>query len=357
MHPLLANPRRLAVYVAAWFPFVSVLFVTFREAAPVDPPSAILLSLIMAPLYAVLALSALYSCRLAPLRSSSIWQVARTQAAAAASSTVVWLLFGAIAAFLIEHVADRGDLIAGYGRALPALIGIVLPLFAMSVAVHYLYIAVEQSRAAERRALELQVVAREAELKVLRAQIDPHFLFNCLHSIAALTTTEPAAARKMCVLLGDFLRTSLKVGQHRFVSMTEELALVRSYLAIEQVRLGARLEIAEHTQPGLNGLQVPPLLLHPLVENAITHGIGHLIEGGIVEINASIDEQGRPHLVVANTCDPDRPRRAGTGVGIENVRRRLDTVYAHEASLSTREQPHRFEAEIVLPAQSTEAQV
>jgi LytS/YehU family sensor histidine kinase len=87
-----------------------------------------------------------------------------------------------------------------------------VPLFFLAAAMHYLFLMVDESREAERRALELQIFAREAELKALRTQIDPHFLFNCLNSISALTTQEPAAARRMCLLLAEFLRDSLRLG-------------------------------------------------------------------------------------------------------------------------------------------------
>ena len=140
-------------------------------------------------------------------------------------------------------------------------------------------LSVEESRAAETRALELQLLAREAELKTLRAQIDPHFLFNCLHSISALTGTDPPAARRMCLLLGEFLRTSVKLGAQDRIPFADELALAERYLEIERVRFGSRLAIERAIADGVGSCAVPALLLQPLVENAVTHGIAHLRGG------------------------------------------------------------------------------
>lgn len=343
------NPRRLAVYLLSWVPFAWGVHETVRGAGLRDGWLVPAFAAVMGLLYAFLALSARYSSLSAPLESSTPWKIVRTQAAAMGITVLLWLTLGAGLLHLLERLTDEHQLVAPYLEALLPLAGVGGVGFAISAVVHYLTIASELSRAAERRALELQVVAREAELKTLRAQIDPHFLFNSLHSISALTLVDPAAARQMCVRLGDFLRTTLKVGQRQFITLGEELALVRAYLAIEQVRLGARLAIAELVAEGVEATHLPPLLLHPLVENAVTHGIGQLVDGGRIELKAAFDD-GRLRVVVGNTCDPDRqPRRGGTGLGLENVRRRLSTVYERSAALAVRERPDWFEVELVLP--------
>ena len=149
------------------------------------------------------------------------------------------------------------------------------------------------------------MLAREAELKTLRAQIDPHFLFNSLHSINGLIGADPAAARRMTVLLGDFLRTSVAVGQRPSSPLGEELQLVDRYLAIEQIRFGKRLTVATEIDPALRDCLVPPLLLHPLVENAITHGIAHVLDGGSIRVEATRNGS-LAYVTVTNTCDPDR---------------------------------------------------
>jgi two-component system, LytTR family, sensor histidine kinase AlgZ len=348
MHPFLLNPRKLAMYLLSWVPFAWFVYQITSGSGidgwPVGPAFAIAMGL----LYAFLALSARYSNALAPFESSSTWKILGTQVAAGAVTILVWLAMGTGLLQVLARAGGDSRLMDAYLAAAPRLAGVGGVGFAISAIVHYLETAAARSRAAERRALELQVVAREAELKTLRAQIDPHFLFNSLHSISALTLIDPPAARQMCVRLGDFLRTTLKVGQRPFISLGEELGLVCAYLGIEQVRLGSRLRVDESVADGVESTLLPPLLLHPLVENAVTHGIGQLVEGGRIEVTAA-EQDARLHVRVGNTCDPDRERRRGTGVGLENVRRRLETVYGRDAAIAIRERPDWYEVEIAVP--------
>src|SRR5262249_31785820 len=174
-----------------------------------------------------------------------------------------------------------------FRAAAPTLFGFGFFLYLLAMAASYLAAAFAISQEAEKRGLELQVMAREAELRALRAQIDPHFLFNSLQSISALTTLDAAAARRMCLLLADFLRDTLALGARERIAVRDELALARRFLEIEQVRFGDRLQMAIDAEPGTDAEAVPPLVLQPLVENAVTHGIAHVLEGGVVRISAA----------------------------------------------------------------------
>ena len=183
---------------------------------------------------------------------------------------------------------------------------------------------------------------------MLRAQIDPHFLFNCLHSISALTGSDAASARRMCVLLADFLRESLALGGESRITLARELGLVARFLAVERVRYGDRLRDEIVVSDEADKSLVPPLLLLPLVENAVTHGIAHVLSGGTVTVTAG-RIGGRLHVVVENPCDPDRPRRAGAGVGLANVRARLTTLHGNEARFAAGEADGVWRVELTLP--------
>ncbi len=158
-----------------------------------------------------------------------------------------------------------------YADALPLLFSAGIVLFLLAVAFNYLFITFEASQQGEKKALELQVLAREAELRALRAQIDPHFLFNSLNSINALVMTDPEAARRMCVLLAEFLRSCLKLGSENRISLGEEMKMAENYLDIERVRLGSRLIVEREIHPECERCAVPPLIMQPLLENAILH--------------------------------------------------------------------------------------
>ena len=182
-------------------------------------------------------------------------------------------------------------------------------LFWLSSLLHYLLAAFEQSRRAEARELGLEVLAREAELRALRAQIDPHFLFNGLQSISALTSADPAGARRMCLLLADFFRSSVRLGAEDAIRLEEEMAMVRAYLDIERVRYGPRLESEVVLEPGCGSCRVPPLILQPLVENAVRHGIRPLVDGGVVRGDGALRRGRRARA----GPEPVRPRGGGAG--------------------------------------------
>lgn len=231
-------------------------------------------------------------------------------------------------------------------------VGVVL--YALAAALHYLLMAFEEARRAERNALELEVLAREAELRSLRAQIDPHFLFNALNSISSLTGSNPAAARQMCLELAEFLRESLRVGGVASIPLAEELALTEKYLAVERARFGPRLKVEREISAEAGTCGVPPLVLQPLVENAVRHGVANLVDGGFVRI-AARRSGDQLHLTVENPVDPGVAAEPGEGVGLANVRGRLAALYGQEASVEIRRDGDVFRVELVLPAVPAQA--
>ncbi len=211
-------------------------------------------------------------CRSAPLAPGRGLRAASSQIGAAAQASAFGVAFVSLwEVFLTRRgvlVLDRDGIIGDSILFFVFGVGAYL----ISAVVHYLFLAFQASHAAERRALEAQVTAREAELRALRAQLNPHFLFNSLNSINSLIGGDPEGARRMCEGLGDFLRRTLNLGTREAVPLSEELALVDRYLAIEQVRFGARLAVERSIEPGAESCRVPPLLLQPLVENAAPCG-------------------------------------------------------------------------------------
>jgi LytS/YehU family sensor histidine kinase len=226
-------------------------------------------------------------------------------------------------------------------------------VYLLAVGFHYIVLGVDATRRAEQRSVELQVLAREAELRALRAQVHPHFLFNSLNSISALVSVDPARAREMCVLLAEFFRKTLALGEKSGVALEEELAVARTYLAIEELRLGTRLSVEEGVDEAARACRLPPLLLQPLVENAIRHGIATRPDGGVLRIEAR-REGDRMRISVENPFDPEAPPRPGAGVGLANVRRRLLAGYGDRARVEAQKEAERFRVAISMPAESVE---
>ena len=238
MHPILGSLRRLAIYLLAWL-LIGLLLSVGLGLRDGDWLTAVAFFVPLAIVFALISQSAWYVCRIFPLVRSRAWQVGAAQILAAIfASGSGWRPPGGWARTL--DVAGLGSAGAAlYATQRPLLFVVGALLFWLVSCFFYLLIAFDASKDAERANVELSLLAREAELRALRAQIDPHFIFNSLHSISSLTATDPAAARRMCLLLADFLRETLRLGGNDQIPLSEELALADRFLAIEQVRLGA----------------------------------------------------------------------------------------------------------------------
>ncbi len=347
MHPILSRRGRLALYVLLWVA-VSLLLgfaLAHDRAGWID---ALSLSLPLGLSWGFICLTSYYLCHAVPLRLGQWARIVGTHFGAATFSAALWLT--AATAWLNILVAERPNpaLVSAYAQAVPALWLIAVLAFALSSAIHYGMGAYEATRRAEKRALELDVLSRDAQLTTLRAQIHPHFLFNALNTINALIARDPEGARRVCVLLADFLRSSLKLGALPKVTVGQELDLARSLLAIEQVRFGERLRIDVAAGGDALACSMPPLLLQPLVENAITHGIAQRLEGGTVRIEGQVHD-GRLSLVVENPRDPEARRRKGAGVGLANVRGRVAALYGRAGSVKVAEGEASFRVELEFP--------
>jgi two-component system, LytTR family, sensor histidine kinase AlgZ len=351
MHPILSDAKQLGLYLLGCLPIGIVLVIGLgREGAWV---TAAVFFLPLMLIYAFIGLSAFYLCRAFPIsREEQTWRAvpAHVSAAATVGGLCVALAWGWARLLESLNIGLQPQLYLAQPWLLFAVGAL---LFWLATAFHYVLIASSASQQAERRSLEAGLLAREAELKALRAQLDPHFLFNSLNSISSLTARDPSAARRMCLLLADFLRDTLRLGAAQRISLQEELHIVERYLSIEQVRLGARLNVMKETSQQALSAKVPALILQPLAENAVLHGIAHLLEGGTVTIRA---ERQQSQLVVSviNPCDPDRGRHQRAGFGLSLVRQRLQSQFGLAGQLEISEGRGEFTAKISLPFESPE---
>lgn len=191
-------------------------------------------------------------------------------------------------------------------------------------------------RVREMEASRAKAHLSEARLQALRMQIHPHFLFNTLNSISALIDEHPSEARRVMAQLGDLLRATLRNDARHVVSLEEEVALVRDYLRIEEIRFDDRLTVATDIDPAVHRAAVPSFLLQPLVENAIRHGIGHRERGGRLWLSAErVDGRVVIH-VKDNGVGIEEASVPSEGIGLSNVRSRLREIYGTEQSLTLR---------------------
>jgi hypothetical protein len=222
--------------------------------------------------------------------------------------------------------------------ALLLLFSIVLALYRRMAETERRY-ALQQDAAA---------LLKEAELFKLRQQLQPHFLYNSLNAISALTITAPDKATEMVSRLADFLRSAVKQGKNELVPLNEELDYLRQYLWIEAVRFGDRLHIDWAGEAAKDGIRIPPFLLQPVMENAIRFAVygktGAVIITILIEANTEM-----LRITIRNPFDATMKPASGTGFGLEGIRRRLWLTYGRQDLLQTSEAEGHFTTTLLIP--------
>ncbi len=348
MHPFLHHPRWLLPYLGAW------LLLSMFPAAILGPMDvghrlqAVAITVLPTLGFAVATLPSWYLCRVLPLDRSGALRLATVHGIGALCGGLLWLGLAEVAARgagLVPGWADAASRLAGHR---PELVATGAVFWCLVAAFHYLLAAIEAVHEAEARAAVLAVRAREAALAGLKAQVHPHFLVNSLNTISALVTRDPAGARQACIQLADFLRQSLRTPDARPIPLADELALARSYLGVEAVRLGSRLVVREVIEPGCESVPILPLVLQPLVENAVRHGVARIPEGGTLGLEAWRAD-GFLWLRVTNPVDPGSPGAGGGGMGLRTLRDRLGAMYTQGAILDARRDGDTFRVVVRVP--------
>lgn len=353
MHPILSHWRRLFLFqcglalvggLLAWF-LVEMHFASWA--------GSLLFALPTLQLYGFMLTSAYYVCRSLPFSMRKARQVLWVFGGATLFSSLAWLGF----CLLWNSLANSSG-IAWAGIQFTNQVAIFLlcigcVFYVMSLLAHDVLIAFENIRVVERQQAATQVLARDAELQLLRSQINPHFLFNSLNSISALTTFDAEAARAMTIELGDFFRKTMAVSERKTIPLTEEVALCEHFLAIEKIRFGEKLITQFHIDPAALDAQVLPMFLQPLIENSIKHGIYHLSQGGTIHLNSAIRD-GDLYLSISNPIDQSSlaaagSRMRGTGTGLKNIKARFESFYGDKAGVSWQLLGSSFHVDIKIP--------
>lgn len=350
MHPLFTRSR-LSLYLLAWVPLVATSIYVLATRGGLVWWQATAIAVPVFLFYAFLCLFAWYPCRATPLGRVSFIRLLLTHLIAAVLISFLWTQVGALVAYLVLSPKPFEAIKGQFASQVNAVNAIGILLYLLSVAFHYVLIAMEDSRRAEAQATEARILARDAELKALKAQVNPHFLFNSLNSVSALTSIDPSKAREMCILLSEFLRLTLGLGEKTVIPLSEELALLEHFLAIEKVRFGARMRFEEKIQEESKAMLVPPLVLQPLVENAVVHGLANLPQGGVIRL-VSECQDGRLLVTIENTFDREATITRRNGMGLANVRRRLEGRYGTDASIRVNSQTDHFWVELSMPAET-----
>ena len=345
-HAVLLNKRSVSVYFGLWALIAGVHFSTFYFIYFFPIEVSLADSLVFNGLFSVVGISVWYIVRYSIPDQKNIWNVVFNHLSFLTLTLVVWngLSYTILSAIFSSNKAYM-DLLM---NSIPYKIITGIIFYTVIILVYYLFIYYNNLQEKVKVESRLRMVLKETELNMLKSQINPHFLFNSLNSISSLTITNPEKAREMVIKLSDFLRYSVSNNASSFTTLEQEMANIRRYLEIEKVRFGDKLVFAFKLDGACRNHQIPVMLLQPLFENAIKHGVYESTEQVSIEMDCEYKE-GYLEICIVNDFDPNAHARKGTGIGLNNIRERLRLLYKNDKLLRTVVDGTRFSVYLSLP--------
>ena len=344
LHPLLKNRKTIIPFLGIWFFIIGVHFITLYFSSGLPLFFCISDSLISGMLYMSVTLILWYPIRFgvrsnqAPLDmiaknlvlfilSSSSWVLI--------SWGIIYLIYPQWSTYFRESIISN--------RILTSVI-----LYIASVVIYYAINFYESLQEQQSHEMQLKNLVKEAQLNELRTQLHPHFLFNSLNSINSLTITNPAKAGEMIIKLSEFLRYSLSRKGQEMATLEKELYHIGLYLDIEKVRFGQRLEYISDIEKAPKDWKMPLMILQPLIENAVKHGVYSTDSLVTVKLKA-VTEDDYLKITISNNYDPESAPGSGTGTGLSNVRERMRLVYGQDGLFYIKRLNNKFIAELKIP--------
>ena len=345
-HPILSNRVRLIVWWLVWLFLALGQSLLFYFAYGSFTNLSIIDSLVSLIIYSGIALSLWYPFSFFNSGVTRIPALISNLVAIGALSVTLWVL---ITKFLMTTVLPEESNYQAYWNAtFPYRIGTGVFIYGLIILTYYLFVSLSNLSEKNAKEAKLESLVKETELKMLRSQINPHFLFNSLNSISSLTITDPEKARDMVVKLSEFMRYALSRKDEQPVTLQNELENLRLYLDIEKVRFGDKLTTEEIIEPGCLDLKIPVMLLQPLFENAVKHGVYECTESVRIITQAKIID-GYFEINISNNYDPAPSLKRGTGTGLLNVTRRLELFYGKKASIKTLKENGIYSVTLYIP--------
>ncbi len=348
-HPVLSNKVRLIVWWLAWLFMTLGQLLLYYYAYGKFTTTAIADGIISLAIYSGVGLSLWYPFRYFNAPGSKITVIIGNLVFSGAISVTLWIL---ITKLLTTAVLPNAlDYEAYWEATFPYRVGTGVFIYSLIVLAYYLFISLFNLSEKNAREARLESLVKETELKMLRSQINPHFLFNSLNSVSSLTITDPDRAREMVIKLSEFMRYALSKKDEQPVTLRSELENLMLYLDIEKVRFGDRLSTEETIGENCLDLKMPVMLLQPLYENAIKHGVYESTE--MVSIKTTIAcKEGYLEINISNNYDLIPSSVKGTGTGLLNVTRRLNLFYGNRASIKTTKENGIYSVTLFIPAEA-----
>ena len=344
-HPLTTN--RTSGFIYWLFPALAgvsqAVYNSWYHILPVSV--AITDGLLFGIVIGILGIAIWYVVRYNDPEKSNPGQMVASHVAASLVFTTLWFFSSAILVKLVVNEQLYTDYL--YTQVTSRILGGLL-FYALAGSVYYIYVYTEHNRSKLQKEAEWQNQIREAQLSALKSQINPHFLFNSLNSIASLTLTNPEKAHGMVIALSDFMRYSLRKQRDDMVTLETEIMNITLYLQIEKIRFGDLLVYRFDLEEECRNHPVPNLILQPIFENAIKYGVYEA--SNPVEILLEARKKiGYVEIKIVNEFDPESVPRKGEGVGLSNINDRLRIIYGNSNLLTAELGDNHFAVTLIIP--------
>jgi two-component system, LytTR family, sensor kinase len=333
-------------YVVFWMTVAAIQFALFVHNYDMEVWLAVADSLVFSSIYAFIGIGLWFMVQFSGRQQRNWLETISYHLAGLAFTMLIWLglstlIMKGIAGNIKEYVEFLDQSVT-----FRILAGILI--YFLQLTVFYLLLNVKELKERMEREASLTSMLREAELNKLRAQIKPHFLFNSLNSISSLTLSDPGKAQEMVIKLSEFMRYSLSMAEEAMSTLKDEMYHSGLYLDIEKVRFSDRLLVEEEFDHACENWPVPVMILQPLLENAVKHGVYSMAGQSSIKMKISCDKEFL-FVHISNSFDPDTSPRKGTGTGLQNVIKRLSAIYNRHDLIKIEKNTTTFEVHLKIP--------
>jgi two-component system, LytTR family, sensor kinase len=344
-NPVTENKNKLFIYISMWALVSGAHFLILYFQYDIRVLPAVADALLFNFLFAAIGWSFWFIVKYARLEIHNALNIIAGHLIAAAMVISFWLTTG-------YYILQQGFPDPVYQEFLQnsifwrAYIGFFY--YFLTVLVYYLLVYYQNFKEKAEREASLQVMVHQAELNLLKTQINPHFIFNSLNSINYLTINQPQKAREMIVKLSEFLRSTIRENKTGFTPFSQELEMVRLYLDIEKIRFSDRLIFEEQIETGTLNHLIPEMILQPLVENAIKHGVNQS-ESKIKITIKSWMESGNLITELHNDIPKSVKKTKGEGIGLKNIKSRMELLFSVPGLIQATKEAEQFKVKIIFP--------
>ena len=345
-HPILSNKVRHIVWWLVWLFLGAGQSLLFYFGYGSFVKLSILDSFVSVIIYSGIALSLWFPFRFFNSGEIRATALITNLVASGALSVTLWVLVTKL--IMTLFLPEQNNYEAYWVATFPYRVGTGVFIYGLVIMTYYLIVSLTDLSEKKAKEARLESLVKETELKMLRSQINPHFLFNSLNSISSLTITDPEKARDMVVKLSEFMRYALSRKDEQPVSLQNELENLRLYLDIEKVRFGDKLVTEEYIDSNCLEFRIPVMLIQPLYENAVKHGVYESTESVKIITHAKITD-GYIEISISNNYDPSPTLKKGTGTGLINVSRRLELFYGNKAMMKTTKEDGLYTVNLYIP--------